>query len=196
MEECDLVRLVQNGDMEAFEELFERYKAQALRTAFFITNNIFSSEDIVQETFIKCWNSIGSLKKPEFFKSWFFKILTRTSWKYSVRDKKDVLVQDIFEKADAQSIDEAVNLFVITEQNKVLHREIESLDIKQKTVIILYYFNGFSVKEIAKITGCFEGTVKSRLHNGRKTLKNRLTASGDYNSFKKEGDRGEVFKLI
>ena len=55
------------------------------------------------------------------------------------------------------------------------------LEIKIRTVMILYYYQEFSVKDIAKITGTLEGTVKSRLYTGRKLLKRKLEKTGFFN---------------
>ena len=87
MNETEVVKKIQAGDMNAFEEIFEIYKNQAIRYAYLITNNKFTSEDIVQETFVKCYLKIKDLKNVEQFKSWLFKILTRTAWDYMKKDK-------------------------------------------------------------------------------------------------------------
>ena len=126
--------------MNAFEEIFETYKNEALRYSYLITNNKFMSEDIVQEAFIKCYKSIHSLKNTEQFKVWFFKILTRTAWKYADKEKNTVSVEDIFETADDKSINHSINTYVKNEEFNILWEEIEKLELKQKTVIILYYF--------------------------------------------------------
>lgn len=180
MDEKELVIKIQSGDMNAFEELFEIYKNEAHRYSYLITGNAYLSEDIVQEAFIKCYTHIKSLKNQEQFKSWFFKILTRIAWKYSKKEKKSVPVDNIFEKADDEKINESINEYMRKEQSDALHLEIDRLDIKQKTVIILYYFNELTVKEIAEVMGCFQGTVKSRLHSARKKLKSSLIRSDEY----------------
>lgn len=174
MSKNDIIKKFQTGDMNAFEEIFETYKNEALRYSYLITNNKFMSEDIVQEAFIKCYKSIHSLKNTEQFKAWFFKILTRTAWKYANKEKHTVPVEDIFETADDKSINHSINTYVKNEEFNILWEEIEKLELKQKTVIILYYFNELSIKEIAHIVGCFEGTVKSRLYMARKILKKKL----------------------
>lgn len=174
MSQNNIIKKFQSGDMNAFEEIFENYKNEALRYSYLITNNKFMSEDIVQESFIKCYKSIGSLKNTEQFKSWFFKILTRTAWKYANKEKYTVPVEDIFERADDRNINESIDVYIKHEEFNILHEEIEKLELKQKTVIILYYFNELSIKEIAHIVGCFEGTVKSRLYAARKILKKEL----------------------
>lgn len=171
MSETELIIKIQSGDMNAFTEIFEIYKDQALKYSYLITANKFTSEDIVQEAFIKCYLNAKSLKHVEMFKPWFFKIMTRIAWKYANNDKKALPLENIFEKADKESIDKSVDIFMKNQEVETLHAEIENLDLKQKTVIILFYFNELSIKEIAHIMGCFEGTVKSRLHSARKKLK-------------------------
>lgn len=177
--EEEIVIKIQSGDMKALGELFEIYKNQSLKYAYLITGSKHTSEDIVQEAFISCYNNVKSLKNPKFFKSWFFKILTRIAWRYAKKDKKSLPIDNIFEKADEKSIDTSIEQYLRKEQNNNIHEEIEKLDLKQKTVIVLYYFNGLTVKEIAKIMGCFEGTVKSRLHSARIKLKSSLTKYDD-----------------
>lgn len=174
MSEIELVKKIQSGDMNALGEIFEIYKNQALKYAYLITGNKFTSEDIVQEAFIKCYLSAKSLKNVEMFKAWFFKILTRIAWKHVGKEKKAMPVDNILEKADGESIDKSINMYIRNQEEQALHAEIEHLDLKQKTVIILYYFNGLSIKEIAKVMGSFEGTVKSRLYSARKKLKQSL----------------------
>lgn len=180
MNEAELIKKIQSGDMNAFTEIFEKYKNQAIKYSYLITGNKFTSEDIVQEAFLKCYLSAKTLKNVEQFKPWFFKILTRIAWKYAEKDKKSLPLENIFEKADKESIDRSINAYIRTQEAEILHAEIESLELKQKTVIVLFYFNGLSINEIANIMGCFEGTVKSRLHNARKKLKASLLNDEDY----------------
>lgn len=187
MNETEVVKKIQAGDMNAFEEIFEIYKNQAIRYAYLITNNKFTSEDIVQETFVKCYLKIKDLKNVEQFKSWLFKILTRTAWDYMKKDKAVLPVEDIFEKAKNENIDKSLHSYIRNEESKMLRAEIDNLELKPKTVIVLYYFNGFTIKEIAKIMGCFEGTVKSRLHSARKNLKVALMNVNSAQSNSKKG---------
>ncbi|NRY59306.1 RNA polymerase sigma factor [Clostridium beijerinckii] len=179
MSEEELVIKIQSGDMNALGELFEIYKNESFKYSYLITGSKYTSEDIVQEAFISCYNNIRSLKNPKFFKSWFFKMLTRIAWRYAKKDKKSLPVDNIFEKVDEKNIDTSIEQYLRKEKNNNLYAEIEKLDLKQKTVIFLYYFNGLTVSEIAKVMGCFEGTVKSRLHSGRKKLKSSLIKCDD-----------------
>ena len=63
---------------------------------------------------------------------------------------------------------------VLKEEERVLYQAVLNLPVKQRTVMILYYYNEMSIKEIAAACGCLEGTVKSRLHSGKARLKHVL----------------------
>lgn len=118
--------------MNALGEIFEIYKNQALKYAYLITGNKFTSEDIVQEAFIKCYLSAKSLKNIEQFKPWFFKILTRLAWKHVGKEKKALPFENIFEKANDESIDKSIDIYIRDQEAETLHAEIEHLDLKQK----------------------------------------------------------------
>ncbi|MEG1931060.1 MAG: RNA polymerase sigma factor [Anaerovorax sp.] len=170
-----LVTRLQEGDETAFEKLFELYKVKAVRTAYLLTNNAALAEDITQEAFVQCYLKIKELRDPDQFKTWFFKILTRLAWKMSAKEKNVIPVENIFDAIAHQDTEQIEMDFIKREDAKKIMKLIDSLEQKQKTVILLYYYNDFSVGEIAKVVGCFEGTVKSRLHTARKNLKSSFT---------------------
>jgi len=178
MNEDKLIENIKKGDMDSFEIIFNAYKDKALHTAYLITGNIHTSEDIVQETFISCFNNISKLKNTKLFKPWFFRILTRTSWKYSNKDKKAIPVEEIYESLVERDIDLSLDNFINKQRAELLYEEIDKLDIKLKTTIILYYFNELSIKEIASIMKCFEGTVKSRLFTAKRKLRQGILREG------------------
>lgn len=176
MEDRELVEKVVLGDFNAFEELFNKYKTTAMKTAYLICSNKATSEDIVQETFVQCYLNISNLKNPDYFKSWFYKILTRTAWKFSKSDNKNIPIEEIFSKTEKSLNNEKDNMSICLENERIeiIRDTINSLDDKYKTVVVLYYFNGFSIKEISNMLDIFEGTVKSRLFKARKILKNKI----------------------
>lgn len=177
MEDQELVIQLQKGDASAFSLLFERYQKQALRTAYFLSGNQSTAEDIVQEAFIQCFLQIHSLKDPGSFRSWFFKILTRLSWKISAKNSQDTPVDQLFESMENETNGEDAAAFLLRQESHLLLMEaVNGLQKKQRAVVVLYYYNQMTVSEIAKITGCLEGTVKSRLYFARKKLYEKLKA--------------------
>lgn len=176
------------GDERAFDEIYHSYSGKLYRMAYFITGNKADSEDVLQETFATCFLHRKSLKHPERFDSWIYQILVRTSWKLGrkQRSQKEIsyeglleqkkeagsrLARQLEEDASQQSpLDEILE----KEASGEMMKTVAQLDIKYRTVILLYYFNELGIKDIAEITGLFEGTVKSRLSKARKLLKEAL----------------------
>jgi RNA polymerase sigma-70 factor (ECF subfamily) len=171
MEEV-LVRRLQAGDEGAFDELFALYQKQAVRTAALITGDVALAEDVAQETFVQCLLHIRELRKPSCFRPWFYRILTRCAWK-AMKEKLPAVdwdnIPELEAAADAYPSEKA-------SAYEKLYRALDGLGRKQRTTVILYYFNDLSIKEIAEATGTLESTVKTRLFAARRRLKQVLEA--------------------
>lgn len=174
MEEKELVKLLKDGDKEAFDELYEKYKDTALRMAYLICGNRADSQDIVQESFIRCYQHIHQLNKEEQFKSWFFHILTRTAWKYCKKQSKEIPEEEMISLMPIEKEGSSLDVLLNKERDRELMDMINHLSVKHRTTLVLYYYNELSTKEIAHVLGCLEGTVKSRLFTARKLLKKTI----------------------
>lgn len=175
MEELEeLVRRMQQGDHEAFGQIFDRYQHRLLRTAWLILGNHADSEDVVQETFVKCYYNCKNLKKPALFSTWIFQILTRTAWRFGKRKNRETPVEELFDQNQPDWGDSPLEQVLQKELQEDIYRSICKLNPKQRTAVILYYYNQLSTKEISQIMGCFEGTVKSRLYAARRSLEQSL----------------------
>lgn len=175
MDETELIRQMQNGDMDAFDQIFIIYKDKLLRMAFLISGNYADSEDIVQESFVKCYCYRKNLKDVSSFSSWLYQILTHTAWRFCKKKRREQPSEEVFAveqpSVDPQPLDHVIHI----EERSNLYKQIKQLEIRQKTTIVLYYFNQLSTREIARIMGCREGTVKSRLHTARKNLEKAIS---------------------
>lgn len=174
MNESDLIINIQNGDSDSFRKLYDLYKNRVVRMAYLITGNQASAEDVAQEAFVKCYFEIGKLQNPECFKTWFCRLLVRTAWKHVANEKRNVPVQDIFENSKMAEEKSIEQLYLDAEASNILYRQIQKLDKKKQTTVMLFYYSELSIKEIAQVMGCLEGTVKSRLYFARKALKGSL----------------------
>jgi len=158
----------------SFDELYSRYATDVLRVAYYYLGNREMAEDVTQDVFVKLLTNRPSLEEGRE-KAWLLKValnrcrdLWRSSW-----IKKVVLGHPGFEcfpapeqiglLADQQSLSEAVN----------------RLKPEFKEVILLFYYQGFSVTEIAEMLGIAEGTVSSRLSRAREKLQKELKGDGD-----------------
>lgn len=174
MDEENIVRQMIAGDMDAFGELMKQYEKPALRAAWLISGNAADSEDIVQEAFTICYLNRKKLRDPAQFRTWFYRILTRAAWKLCKKTGRERPEEEpASRQADpGQSVLENC---IIKEEERILYEAVEKLPPKQKTVLILYYYNNLPIREIARVCGVFEGTVKSRLFHAKERLKELLT---------------------
>ena len=172
-ETAGLVLRMAEGDSQAFDRLMEYYYPRILRVAYLISGSHADSEDIVQETFVLCWMNRKKIKEPEYFGNWLYKTLTREAWRYCRKNRKEQPVEEVFGKEEPETAS-VLEEVMMRSQEKELYKAIRNLPVKQRTAVVLYYFNQMSTREIAGIIGCLEGTVKSRLYTARANLKQEL----------------------
>lgn len=170
MEDAELVEKMKGGDKHAFDMLYEKYKDMVCRTAYLITGSHADGEDVMQETFIKVYLHCRELRKNDQFRFWLFRILNRTAWQMAKKQKREQPDEHILEKADKETAHSSDDALFQMDRDSRIWQAVSSLEARQRTVIVLYYYNGLSTKQIAQIMQCMEGTVKSRLYTARKRL--------------------------
>lgn len=170
----DLARRMAGGDREAFDRLMERFYGKLLRMAYLISGNYADSQDIVQETFVILYLNRKKLREPRYFERWLLKTLTREAWRVCRRRGREQPEEEVFGQGELEtpSVLEQVMEGI---KDRELYQAILSLPPKQRTAVVLYYFDGMSTKEIGAVMGCLEGTVKSRLFAARALLRRRLS---------------------
>lgn len=176
MEDEILAQQLKRGDREAFDLLYEKYKNLVIRTAYLITGNKPDSEDVAQETFVKVYLHISELKNDAGLKPWMMRILVRTAYRSARKRNREVPDEEIerLSEGEDRTILSPLGQMIKREEAEVISGAVSALPVKQRTVVVLYYYNEFSVSEIAGMLNCREGTVKSRLHTARKFLKGEL----------------------
>ena len=152
------IKLAKKGDKAAFVRIIEENKASMYRVAVSILNNEQDVEDAFQNTIIKAYEGIGSLKKNQYFKTWLIRILINECNSILRSNKKIVHVEEFDDKAS--------NDF----SNLELTNAVNSLDEDLRIVTTLYYFEDIPQKDIANILSIPEGTVRSRLSRARNKL--------------------------
>lgn len=172
----EIIVRMQQGDEDAFSRLFRMYSGRVLRMAYLISGNYADSEDIVQETFVKCFTYRARLKDPNKFEPWLYQIMTRTAWRVAGKSRREQPSEEIGRIQDemAGEFSSPLENVLSSEEGERLWRAVESLEIRQRTAVVLYYYYQMSTREIAKAMGCLEGTVKSRLFTARRNLRKLL----------------------
>ena len=163
VEEEIMVEAAKKGDKKAFEAIVKKYHNVLYYTALGIVGSGWEALDICQETFIKAFNSINSLKDKSKFRSWINRILVNKCNDYFRKNKNEVCVDFIEETGGfiEEGREESIDLL----------RALSSLKENSRVVLTLRYFQDLSLKEIAAILDIPEGTVKSRLSNGLEEMR-------------------------
>lgn len=176
MEEKQLIKGLKRNKEEAYDELINLYGNKLLRTCFLINKDEKEAEDIVQETFIKVFKSIKSFKGNSSLYTWIYRILQNT-----IKDRyKNKILTTPYEDYEA-SEDNMEDIVIDKENRKILKEELDKINFIYKQVLVLFYFDDLSIKEISEVLDEKEGTIKSKLSRGRKMLGENLIKGGNIN---------------
>lgn len=181
MDEKELIRQMKKGDRTSFDRIYEKYHVPIFRSAYLICGNREDAEDVLQDTFVTCWLCIGQLRNEECFRYWLFRIMTHAARKKAKEHGQQLPDEDIVRKMDhiaASRNPEGTDEYERTEGKIVLESAMLKLDQSSREMIVLYYYEEMSVKEVAKTLGILEGTVKSRLYFARRKLKRLIQEGG------------------
>ena len=170
-----LVARVRDGDLEALGELYGRYKTQIYRTALAITRDERAAEDILQEAFLRVYAYADSIDGTVPLGPWLYRVTVNLAYSWTSRVKRWLhSLQGTLDcwSSSARWLPEAEA--EEQEQREILQQAIDALPAGHRVVIVLYYLEGLSLKEIAQVTDVPEGTVKSRLHYAREKLRKAI----------------------
>lgn len=155
-----IVHKAKNKDPDAFSELIQIYKKDMYQVAYSILMNNEDVADAVQDTILSCWEKINKLRQDQYFKAWMLRILINKC-NDICRQKKREMPSEILEE---QVLEDAVNI--------EWEEALQLLDEKYRVVVVLYYKEEYSIKEIAKLLHLPGNTVSTRLRRAREKLKN------------------------
>lgn len=180
-EERSLIRAAQSGDHAAFAVLVDRHASKVASVSARFLQNPGEIEDVVQETFVRAWQSLAHFRGEASFRTWLLRMAINacknrngTFWSRRVRL---TVAEDIPEIVNAQMLAEASLLQAETRRN--LEAALRNLPEKFRLPITLHYFEDLSGAEIAGLLGWNESTVWSRLYAGCRALRKRLGTSGE-----------------
>ena len=174
--ESILVADLCDGDMTALAILVDRHKDLVYRVAMQITKNADDASDVLQDAFLKVYNSINAFRQESTFETWLYRIVVNLSIdavKKRKRQQESMAslsgVSDVHQSRDAQQ--DPTRQAERNELQEWVTQAVNSLSIKHRSVVILHELEGLSHPQIAEILDCSEGTVRSRLHYARKRLR-------------------------
>jgi RNA polymerase sigma-70 factor (ECF subfamily) len=160
------------GEPAAWDTLFRRYQLPLYVYVFELARDEQAGLDIVQETFIAAVRHLGSLRDDAKFGSWLFGIAHQKCiqrW----RKRREVLFDEIPESPD-EFEDGPDDLLIRRESEAEFMSLLNQLPLPHRSVLLLHFVEEFSLEEIGRITETPLGTVKSRLHYAKKSLRKLL----------------------
>lgn len=157
-------------DKEIFCRKLEKYKNTVFRTAYSYCGNKSDADDVSQEVFIKFYTSGREFLNEDEEKAWLIRV--------TVNKCKDLFKSSWNRKR--ASLEECRQTYLMNEAQAELIDTLMKIPEKYRVVIHLYYYEQYSVKEIAKITGRKESTVQTHLQRGRKLIEKQLKEEEEY----------------
>ena len=179
----DLVKKAKKGNEEAFSKLILAEKEGLFKIAISRMKTVEDAEDVIQEAIIEAYVKIRKIRKNEAFNSWIRTILiSKIKNFYKRKSKKDLkLKTKLTEYAEKETTNANISQ---TEEDMDFKILLDKLDDEEKTIILLFYNDGYKVKEISKMLGINENTVKTKLSRARKKIEGQKEGGGKIGSIR------------
>ena len=156
----------------SFEKLIKKEQEKLYKVAYSYVRNEQDAFDIVQEAIIKGYKSFEKLKDIDYFSTWMTRILINTAIDF-IRKSQDVIPLEPDWVAAGQNEENAAIMAMDFEQ------VFEKLKPQQRTLLLLRFYHGYSISDMAEILDKPEGTIKSQLHRTLYQVKGLLEKGGD-----------------
>jgi RNA polymerase sigma-70 factor (ECF subfamily) len=207
----DIARIftgVQKNERWEFDALVHKCHRQAYNVAFRLTGNHADADDLTQETFLRAYRFFDRYNREMPFENWLYRIMSRV-FIDELRKRPKFKTQSLNQPLSLGDSGDADVLLEIPDSNfdpeqmmlsealeETLQAALNTLPNEFRIAVILADIEGMSYEEIAETMNCSLGTVRSRLHRGRKQLRHRLTSATsckDENSGQKTGRVSSLF---
>lgn len=167
--DAQLVESASLGDRQAFSVLIRSCESMLYRIAWSITFSDADAADATQEAIFKAWRALPKLRNANVFRSWLVRIL--------INECKQVLRQRKH-RGEMPEL-ELIGPSHLSDEALDVRRALLFLPERQRSIIMLYYYEDFSVQHISSVLKLPQGTIKSRLFAARKALKRLLEVDGE-----------------
>ena len=176
----EIIDSVKRGNDSDYSIIIDKYKNKAFSMLKRMLRNEFDAEEILQDCFLKAYNSLNTFKGEAKFSTWFYRIvyntaLTKLSSKKRKTESEMTSLEDHFNLESEYGSDE----IEVTDMNEFIHNIVGKLPERYGAVITMFYLNEMSVVEISEVMGISVSNTKVMLHRSRNSLrdlilKNRL----------------------
>jgi RNA polymerase sigma-70 factor (ECF subfamily) len=166
--ELDLIRRAQAGDRTAFEDLIRAHARLVWASVYGWVKDPAWTEDLVQDTFLKAWESLKDLKQPEAFRGWLLTIARRLSWRQAEVSGRSMSMPELPERPAA------VDLADPEEARDEVQKALARLPERYRIPVTLHFLNGMEYGAIEKSTGLANGSLRGLVARGVAKLRAEL----------------------
>jgi RNA polymerase sigma-70 factor (ECF subfamily) len=170
----DLVDQARHGDRQAFDALAAGVVDRLYSVARLVLRDADRAEDAVQETLVRCWRDLPTLREPASFNAWLNRLLYHAMQDEFRSHRRHAANVRIVQLEPSQP--DAAAALALREQ---LQRGFERLTLEHRAVIVLRLYLGLSIEETAATIGIPAGTAKSRLHYATQAMRLALEADAE-----------------
>ena len=176
-DDAKCVERILAGDESAFTALVNKYEKRIHAFVWRQVKDYHVAEEITQDTFLKAYEKLGTLRDPNRFSGWLYMIATRRFLTWLGEKRIPMQSLDAMSKAEiealfyAQYMAEQIEKLTTEKQREVVAYLLEKLPARERTAVVLHYLSEMTCEEIGDFLGVSPNTVKSQLHRARKRLK-------------------------
>ncbi|HUJ16017.1 MAG TPA: RNA polymerase sigma factor [Thermoanaerobaculia bacterium] len=175
----ELMGIVQAGDFSPASEIYDRYASRIYNFAYRFLKNSEAAEDATQEVFVKMLKHANQFHGDAKLSTWLFSITANWCRDYLRKaDNKSKETEDVLVTLPAPAELSPERNLQRRENERRIQKALSALTPEQREAILLSRYQGLSYAEIAQISGCSEGAVKTRVFRAMETLKKALTCEG------------------
>ena len=157
----DLVKRSKKGDKEAFAQLIDQNRQMLYNTALLVLRQEDDALDVLQDAILACWENLPSLRKDRYFKTWLVKILLNKCRDVQRGKSHFAYVEELPESGDEPDWDTSMDV----------RWTMDKLGENDQLLLSLFYYDDFSVRQIADALSLSEGAVRTRLTRSRERFK-------------------------
>ena len=169
------------GDSDAFRYFLKAYKDMAYSVAMSIVKQEHLAEEVVQDAFMNCYQSLSSFRAQAKFSTWFYRIVINCAFGTLRKMKAKEIPLDV-EVHDIRFDENAFSILVRKEREHMVQESLLQMPAKEALGLRLFYLEELSIKEIGEVTGWTETNTKTILFRARKLLYRPLSTlmKGEY----------------
>ncbi len=176
----ELVLQLQEGDLAALGDLYDRHQRLVYRTAVGITGDEQVASDLLQDVFLRVHRFARHIDPDRPLEPWLYRTTANLTYTWMKRHNRWLRPLEEVAEWLAGSKKQSPAYVAETDQEwRDIRKAIASLSLQQRVVVVLYYINDLSLQEISEILDAPVGTIKSRLFYGRQALKRYLETDGE-----------------